>query len=184
MATLATGGQYQLQQNPTLCWPRRYAASMILSLDGQNLPTAQTCRPVAPDVYDPAGMEFSALLADSTRWTSTLLNGGVPNDTLWLWPASVESDAMPASDSHIHYRGIHLTRGAHVLTVTSLCGLWDFDALKLVPSTPDTIIPTHVEHDRSDTRVFNLCGQQVCLKGERTLDPGLYIVGGLKMLVR
>jgi len=126
-----TRNQYVIEDAPGLDWVSRYYASMILSLDGTNLPTSQKARPLAPTKYEADGNTFNGILADENLWESTLVDGQA-NDTLWLWPsAGGNNDRVPEYNKTPDYIKIHLTKGTHTMTVTSLCSGWDFDCMKI-----------------------------------------------------
>jgi hypothetical protein len=115
-----------------LNYTKRYNASMILQLDGTNVPTNQKLRPVAPDTYEEDGATFNTILSDKSKWISTL-NTKTTTDTLWFWPqAGGVSNAAPYYNDEPDYAAVHLTAGTHRFKVQSLSSAWDFDCFKLV----------------------------------------------------
>ena len=117
--------QYVISGNEGLDWVGRYYASMVLALDGANLKTAQRTRPLIPRNGTANRTTFQ------NTQVSTLVNGQ-PNDTLWLWPrAAASSDTTPYYNTTPDYANVSLSAGTHTLTVTSLCGGWDFDCIEI-----------------------------------------------------
>ena len=172
-------------------WVSRYYGSMILSLDGTNLPTSQKARPLAPEDYEPDGKTFNDILSDETLWESTLVAGGA-NDTLWLWPsAGGNNEKKPHYNDTPDYIKIHLTKGTHTLTVTSLCSGWDFDCLKIEDFNTSGIQSTHFEpapsiycnnstiytNSHEEIRIYNGTGQLMKrFHGQAQMPKGFYIV--------
>lgn len=122
---------YQVEDAPTLNWPKHYAGAMVLSLDGKNLTTTQTARPIAPDEYQSRGTNFNQITTHPDRWTSTL-NGKESTDTLWVWSRAGGNNSQ---SSYVHddpdYRNIDLPRGKHVFKVKSISAPWNFDCIKV-----------------------------------------------------
>ena len=91
-----------------MVWSRRYAGgAYVLNLDGNDIATNQKSFPSImkrPDrIYTKNGVagddaytveelaDYKAVIDDPTQWTSTLLEDGSPNDTLFTW-ANVTND--------------------------------------------------------------------------------------------
>lgn len=186
-----TRNQYIIDNATNLDWVSRYYGSMILSLDGTNLPTSQKARPLAPEDYEPDGKTFNDILSDETLWESTLVAGGA-NDTLWLWPsAGGNNEKKPHYNDTPDYIKIHLTKGTHTLTVTSLCSGWDFDCLKIEDFNTSGIQSTHFEpapsiycnnstiytNSHEEIRIYNGTGQLMKrFHGQAQMPKGFYIV--------
>lgn len=131
---------YNIAGEPYLNWPRQYAGAMVLSLDGTNVPTTQVSRPVAPEAYQARGTNFNKVLTKPENWTSTLSNGALQTDTLWLWPVAGGNNTGSAYyNAKPDYKSVHISKGKHVLRVTSLCGPWNFDCLKIECYEPSGI---------------------------------------------
>lgn len=175
---VAPGYEYIIDGEPSLNWPKEYAAAMVLNINGKDItPAAQSVRPVATST-DAA--EFDALLADQSRWTSTAKADGSASEVLYFWPKSGndEGDAC-AYGEEPDYVNVHLAAGTYKLTVNSLCYPWHFDNIRIAPTTASGI--EGVAADKAaDTRVFNLMGVE--MKGK--LAPGIYIRGGRKFIVK
>ena len=126
----APGSTYVIDGSTTLNWPKQYAASMMLALDGVTLKPNQISRPVAPYVYEEDGSTFNSILANKSNWTSTQVNG-LNNDTLWFWPEA-GGDNTPIShyNAQPDYLSVHLSQGLHTFTLTSMCSPWIFDCIK------------------------------------------------------
>ena len=172
------GYEYIIEDNPTLNWPKQYAASMILSVDGKDIAPAN--QPARPVVTDTDGSGFDALLADKDLWTSTAEADGSKSDVLYFWPKSSTDDGTVCDYNETpDYVGVHLPAGSYNLTVKSLCYPWHFDNLLLTPSSV-TGLESIEAAKATDNRVFNIMGIEV--KGE--LAPGIYIRGGKKFIVK
>ena len=138
---------YNIAGEPYLNWPRQYAGAMVLSLDGTNVPTTQVSRPVAPETYQARGTNFNKVLTKPENWTSTLSNGALQTDTLWLWPVAGGNNTGSAYyNAKPDYKNVHISKGKHVLRVTSLCGPWNFDCLKIECYEPSgiNVVPSAV----------------------------------------
>lgn len=138
---------YNIAGEPYLNWPRQYAGAMVLSLDGTNVPTTQVSRPVAPEAYQARGTNFNKILTKPENWTSTLSNGALQTDTLWLWPVAGGNNTGSAYyNAKPDYKNVHISKGKHVLRVTSLCGPWNFDCLKIECYEPSgiNVVPSAV----------------------------------------
>lgn len=127
---VAPGMSYAIDGSAALNWPKQYAASMMLALDGVTLKPNQISRPVAPDTYEEDGATFNSILANKSNWASTQIDG-VNNDTLWFWPEA-GGDNSPAAhyNAQPDYLSIHLSQGLHTFTLTSMCSPWIFDCIK------------------------------------------------------
>ncbi len=136
---------YNIAGDPYLNWPKRYAGAMVLSIDGSNVATTQVSRPVAPEAYQARGTNFNKILTKPENWTSTLSNGALQTDTLWLWPVAGGNNTGSAYyNADPDYKSVHIGKGKHVFRVTSLCGPWIFDCLKIECYEPSGIntVPT------------------------------------------
>lgn len=135
------GFEYVIDGKPSLNWPKQYAASMTLAIDGEELvPTDQPLRPAAPAVYTEDGAEFNAILADRGRWTSTREDDGSASTTLYFWPkAGGDNTTVPAYGEQPDYKRVRLTAGTHKLTVTSLCYPWHFDNIRIAPAGDSSV---------------------------------------------
>lgn len=122
---------YYIEDAPTLNWPKYYAGAMVLSLDGKNMITTQTARPVAPDEYQSRGTNFNQIATHPERWTSTL-NGKEQTDTLWVWSrAGGNSSQSSFCHDDPDYRNVFLAKGKHIIKVKSISSPWNFDCLRV-----------------------------------------------------
>lgn len=174
------GYQYQIEGEPSLNWPKEYAASMILYIDGVAVkPANQPMRPAAPAQFSEDGAEFDAILADPSRWISTKKADGSVSEVLYFWPRSgADAGLTPDYRDEPDYRSIRLSAGTHRIEVRSLCYPWNFDNLRVTPSNPSAL--PSVEADVTDTRIFNLMG----IECQQPLRPGIYIQAGRKFVVK
>lgn len=180
---VAPGYQYVIDGNPSLNWPKQYAASMILAIDGNELtPFSQPLRPAVPVVFSEDGAEFEAILADKDRWISTKEADGSTSNVLYFWPKSGSDDGLtPAYNETPDYRDVKLKAGTYKLTVTSLCYPWNFDNLLITPAGAQSSIDIIGEDERpADNRIFNLMG----IECREPLTPGIYIRNGKKFIVK
>lgn len=180
---VAPGYQYSIENDPTLNWPKQYAASMILSVDGEEqTPADQPLRPSVPSVFAEDGAEFDAILADKDRWISTKEADGSTSNVLYFWPkAGGNNEVTAVYNEEPDYRGIFLTAGTHKLTVTSLCYPWHFDNLRIAPEGSQSAIDIIGEDMReTDNRIFNIMGVEC----REPLAPGIYIRNGKKFIVK
>ncbi len=176
---VAPGYQYIIEDNPSLNWPKQYAAAMTMTLGDQELTPAN--QPLRPEVTSADGADFDAVLADKSRWISTAEKDGAPSNVLYLWPKSSTDDGSEMSYNETpDYVNVHIPAGTSKLTLTSLCYPWHFDNIKIAPTTASGIESVGADSDEADTRVFNLMGIE--MKGE--LAPGIYIRGGKKFVVK
>lgn len=131
---------YNIAGEPALNWPKQYAGAMVLSLDGTNVPTTQVSRPIAPEAYQARGTNFNKVLTKPENWTSTLHDGALQTDTLWLWPVAGGNNTGSAYyNADPDYKSLHIAQGRHTLRVTSICGPWNFDCLKIECYEPSGI---------------------------------------------
>ena len=122
---------YIVENEPALNWPKHYAGAMVISLDGANLTTTQTARPVAPDAYQSRGTNFNTIKSHPERWTSTL-NGKEKTDTLWVWSKSGgNNDQSSICHDDPDYRNVLLKKGKHTIKVKSISAPWNFDCLRI-----------------------------------------------------
>lgn len=184
---------YIINDDPSLNWPKHYAGAMVVSLDGTNLYTTQTARPIAPDQYQSRGTNFNTILTHPDRWTSTL-NGKEMTDTLWVWS---RSGGNSAQSSFYHdapdYKDLKLTRGKHTIKVKSLSSPWNFDCLRLdcysmtsgitSPHAASPVIITGgkgcitLSGATGEACIYSLTGALVGRAQDTiTLQPGIYIV--------
>lgn len=177
------GYQYAIDGNPALNWPKQYAASMTLAIDGNELtPFNQPLRPSVPAVFSEDGTEFDTILADKDRWISTKEADGTVSNVLYFWPESSSDDGLTSVYNETpDYRDVKLKAGTYKLTVTSLCYPWHFDNLRITPAGVQSgidIIETDGRAD--DNRIFNLLG----IECREPLAPGIYIRNGKKFIVK
>lgn len=138
---------YIIAGEPNLNWAKQYAGAMVLSIDGENIPTTQVSRPIAPEIYQARGTNFNKVLTKPENWTNTLSNGALQTDTLWLWPVAGGNNTGSAYyNVDPDYKNIHIEKGKHVMRVRSLCGPWNFDCLKIECYEPSgiNVVPTTV----------------------------------------
>lgn len=177
------GYQYAIDGNPALNWPKQYAASMTLAIDGNELtPFNQPLRPSVPAVFSEDGTEFDAILADKDRWISTKEADGSVSNVLYFWPESGSDDGLTSAYNETpDYRDVKLKAGTYKLTVTSLCYPWHFDNLRITPAGVQSGIDI-IETDGRvvDNRIFNLLG----IECRGPLAPGIYIRNGKKFIVK
>ncbi len=133
---------YIVQGEPTLNWPKHYAGAMVISLDGKNLATTQTARPVPPDEFQTRGTNFNTIVSHPDQWTSTL-NGKLETDTLWIWSrAGGNSQQSSVVHDAPDYRNVFLSKGKHVIKVKAISSPWNFDCLRLDCYAPTSGITT------------------------------------------
>lgn len=177
------GYQYAIDGNPALNWPKQYAASMTLAIDGNELtPFNQPLRPSVPAVFSEDGTEFDAILADKDRWIPTKEADGSVSNVLYFWPESGSDDGLTSVYNETpDYRDVKLKAGTYKLTVTSLCYPWHFDNLRITPAGVQSGIDI-IETDgrAADNRIFNLLG----IECREPLAPGIYIRNGKKFIVK
>lgn len=167
------GFGYVVEKNPSLNWPKAYAASMKLEIDGVEIaPANQPLRPAVPDVFDPAGTEFNSILADRSRWVSTASNGNEPANVLYFWPKEGGRDDVEfIYNEEPDYVNVPLSAGEHVIKVKSMSYPWHFDALK-ISSGQSGIGYIQPEGDEVvSSRYFDLQGRQL----ESAPQNGLYL---------
>lgn len=176
------GYAYEIEDNPSLNWPRQYAASMILTIDGEPvIPADQPLRPAAPEVYSEDGTEFDSILADKSRWVSTANADGSASEVLYFWPSSGgNNDVVSDYAEKPEYKNVKLSAGRHELKVTSLCYPWHFDNIKFSPAEDAGMDAIAVDARREDGRIFNVMGVEC----KAPLAPGIYISNGKKFVVK
>lgn len=167
------GYGYMMENNPLLNWPKAYAASMRLELDGTILtPANQPLRPAVPETFDPAGSEFNRILADKSQWVSTANADGTPSNVLYFWPKEGGSDDVEfVYNEQPDYQAVKLTAGEHKLTVRSLCYPWHFDAIKLNSKTSGIAAVADEESEVVATQYFDLQGRML----QAAPESGLYL---------
>lgn len=170
------GYEYTVEGDPTLNWPRKYAASMTLEIDGTEVaPSYQRTR---PDAQGDATL-FDTLIADKDSWISTAEADGSVSNTLYFWPeSSTDNGSTFIMSEKPDYEKVHLTAGTHKIAVNSLSYPWHFDRLVIKPTNPVNV--ANVLTETPDDRVFDLMGVEC--KGE--LAPGIYVRGGKKFIVK
>lgn len=183
---------YRIEHEPSLNWPRHYAGAVVVSLDGVNLITTQTARPLVPETFQARGTNFNTIAADKSKWTSTLTGGALSTDTLWLWSKANVNGSL-VYNQEPDYSRVHLAPGQHVLKIASLCGAWTFDCIKVDcyqptgVTTVERAVPSrlkawggmgavHVESDKP-ARVFSITGRLMGTTASALQVPaGIYIV--------
>lgn len=168
------GYQYVIADNPTLNWPKQYAASMLLSIDGKEVaPNGQESHPV---VSSADAADFDALVADKSRWTARAAG----DNTLYFWPSSSTDDGSICSYGETpDYVNVCLPKGTYKIAVTSLCYPWHFDNLRIAPTSASGIEGVAAT-TKGDNRVYNLMGVEC----HAPLAPGIYIRNGKKFIVK
>lgn len=169
------GISYTIAGNPTLNWPRQYAASMVLSIDGVELsPSNQSMRPAVPEVFDEDGAEFNRILADKSQWVSTAGSEGMPTNVLYFWPEQGGDNTFATHyNDKPDYQSVTLKAGVHRLTVKSLSYPWHFDNIKIDTQNASSGLDA-VAIDNTDAPVYwyNLQGIAI---NPATAAPGLYL---------
>lgn len=170
------GYQYIVEGNPMLNWPKQYAASMTLALDGVELiPADQPLRPAVPEIFTEDGSEFNSILADKDRWISTKEADGSVSPVLYFWPkAGGDNNPTIAYGDKPDYKNIKLAAGTHKLTVNSLSYPWHFDNLKISDSSLSGIIDV-MAGEQSPFRVVGINGAVMV---ETDLDFTVYNAAG------
>ncbi len=188
---------YNIAGEPYLNWPKQYAGAMVLSIDGSNVPTTQVARPVAPETYQARGTNFNKILTKPESWASTLADGALQTDTLWLWPVAGGNNTGSAYyNAEPDYKNVHIGKGKHVIRVSSLCGPWNFDCLKIECYEPSGI--NTVPAPTSGAMNLTQAGSTLTIKSEEpvavygidgrchaTLSPGtssIALPGGIYIL--
>lgn len=168
------GISYSIENNPTLNWPKQYAASMTLSIDGVELtPANQPMRPAVPETFTEDGAEFNRILADKSQWVSTKNTNGTASNVLYFWPKQGGDNSFATQyNEKPDYQAVHLTKGEHIITINSLCYPWHFDNLKINDSNTSGI--DNIVNDNLDAPVewYNLQGIRI---NPETASPGLYL---------
>lgn len=183
---------YVIENEPALNWPRHYAGAVVLSLDGANLATTQTARPLVPETFQARGTNFNRIASDESKWTSTLTGGALATDTLWLWSRANVNGSLGYNDEP-NYRNVHIARGSHVLKITSMCSPWTLDCFKIdcyeptAVTTIESAAPSrlkawggngavYVESDQP-ARIYSLTGRLMGTTSHSLqVPPGIYIV--------
>ena len=146
-------------------------------LDGKNVKTTQTARPIAPDVFQSTGSDFTKIVKDTTNWHSTLVNGTEPNDTLWFWPVQGRSNTLTSRyNSKPDYSKIFLCKGFHTFRVKSLCSKWNLDCFKIEIFKETSLDNATVDNSsKQKLRVHGSQGKIVVLDGT---NVSVYDIGG------
>jgi hypothetical protein len=113
-------------------WVHRYSASYVFKLDEKDMKGYQLTRPVW--AQDGNLDNFKAVAGDSSKWTSTVVNG-VNNDTIWCWPMPDNPSTWASHyGSKPEFQNVHLTQGKHVFRIQSLASQFFFDEFKIEPA--------------------------------------------------
>ncbi|MBR5087554.1 MAG: T9SS type A sorting domain-containing protein [Muribaculaceae bacterium] len=187
---------YQIEGATELNWPKHYTGSMILMLDGNNLKTTQTARPIAPDEFQSTGSNFTKIVKDTANWQSTLVNGLEPNDTLWMWPVQGRYNTLTSRyNATPDYKSVFLSKGVHTFRIKSLCSSWNFDCMKIVinqTSGLQTLVSTNnrnlnvfggrgtiVINEKHPVIIYDINGRLIAHASTTISVPsGIYIVKG------
>jgi len=168
---------YQVEGAPDLNWPKYYAGAMVVSLDGKNLITTQTARPIAPDVYQSRGTNFNVIATHRDQWTSTL-NGKEETDTLWVWSKAGGNNSQSSTmHDDPDYRNVPLSKGKHVLKVKSISSPWNLDCIKF-----DCYVPTAITDITPGTAPVTITSGKgyIAVKGT-TQQAQVYTISGILM---
>lgn len=173
-------------------WVATFSGAARVSIDGQVLNTLQTAHPVNTGTVL---AEYKAVLNNKTLWTPNLRP-----DIVWFYPHKdsltlnvpfYQRDLYDEPDNFV----AHVSKGQHVVRVTSLAGKWNFDELSLrAEAEPEGISATsEAEGLRIEGRTvyagsadaatlmeaYDMAGRRVCRAtgGRLTLpSAGLYII--------
>lgn len=160
-------------------WTKRYCASVVVSLDGNNLMSNWSAYPQNNGYSQ---LEYAAVISDpTTGWKNTqiLKNGVLVNsDTLhifpdprnnggnmMLWSTYYKSDLFQdlknaGSDDAFtpyikpDYANVPLTKGRHTIKVQSLAPMWHFDEMKIVPKSGATGLDVTNADNKNNLIVF------------------------------
>ncbi|WP_302988160.1 hypothetical protein [uncultured Muribaculum sp.] len=170
------GISYSIENNPTLNWPKQYAASMTLSIDGVELtPANQPMRPAVPETFTEDGAEFNRILADQSQWVSTKNTDGTASNVLYFWPKQGGDNPFATQyNEKPDYQAVALKAGTHKITVKSLSYPWHFDNIKIDTknSTSGIDSVTSDNDDNAPVMWYNLQGMPV---DPASAAPGLYL---------
>jgi len=138
---------------------KKYVASAVLSLDGENMTTNWSSYPKNAGL---AQLEYAALASDpSIGWTDTqitkegvLVNSdtlhifpnplsGTTENPMFVWSTYYKSDLFtqmqtqtgdPTLAAYVKpdYANVYLSAGRHTIKVQSLAAMWHFDEIKIV----------------------------------------------------
>lgn len=165
-------------------------------LDGNNLKTTQTARPIAPDEFQSTGSNFTKIVKDTTNWQSTLVNGVEPNDTLWMWPVQGRANTLTSRyNATPDYKGVLLSKGTHIFRIKSLCSSWNYDCMKIVINQTSDLHTLNSTNNRElnvyggrgtiiinenlPVCIYDINGQQIAItKTTMSIPSGIYIVKG------
>ena len=152
------GPNFQIKGHEGQIWLRRYGQAYVLALNGENLKTNQTSFPNpfkteaarnkggAINDYVYTADEYAALKADQSKWTSTLLEDGTPNDTLFTWDYTNAywSVSIPKliTDGAVgdQYANVPLKKGKNTLWLKKLAGV-DNTFRAILIETTDAVVP-------------------------------------------
>lgn len=169
------GNSYTIEGDPTLNWPRRYAASMTMAIDGNVIkPSNQPLRPAVPAEFSEDGAEFNRILADKSQWLPTAGDDGTPSEILYFWPVAGGDDSFTTRyNERPDYQAIPLSAGTHKITVQSYSYPWHFDNIRIEAATHVSGIDTVVDdYNKTPVEWYNLQGLRV---NPETAAPGLYL---------
>lgn len=168
------GISYTIEGNPTLNWPKQYAASMVLSIDGEEItPSNQPARPAVPEVFTEDGAEFNRILADETQWVSTRNADGTASKVLYFWPAQGGDNSFATRyNEKPDYQSVSLKAGTHKLCVKSLSYPWHFDNIKIDTENVSGIEDVNADNSQYPVEWFDLQGRSI---NPATVAPGIYL---------
>lgn len=173
-------------------WVATFSGAARVSIDGHVLNTLQTVHPVNNGM--PLA-EYKAVLNDKSLWTPNLTR-----DIIWFYPHKdsltlnvpfYQKDLYAEPDNFV----AHVSKGRHVIRVTSLAGKWNFDELSLrAEAEPEGVLSVSAEDglkiegrtvyvgsadDLTLIEAYDMYGHKVCsATGRRLTLPaaGLYII--------
>ncbi len=168
------GNSYSIEGAPELNWPKQYAASMTLAIDGTIVkPSNQPLRPAVPSVFSEDGAEFNRILADKSQWISTAAPDGTTADQLYFWPKAGGDDSFqPRYNERPDYQSIPLKAGMHKITIQSYSYPWHFDNIRITNTNTSGIMDVAGDYSDEPVQWFNLQGIAV---DPATASPGLYL---------
>lgn len=173
-------------------WVATFSGAARVSIDGHVLNTLQTAHPVNTGTVL---AEYKAVLNNKSLWTPNL-----SRDIIWFYPHKdsltlnvpfYQKDLYAEPDNFV----AHVSKGRHVIRVTSLAGKWNFDELSLrAEAEPEGVLTVPAEDRlRMEGRTvyvsgadgwtlieaYDMAGRRVCsaTSGRLTLPAaGLYII--------
>lgn len=188
------GSQSSIVGEPELTnWVKKYTASTLLLLDGEELKPNQTSHPVNTAVDKEA---YTALLQDKSQWTANPADDNAlwfyPNyNNMSSWASYYQKDVYGEPDNFT----VNVSKGQHTICVKSLASQWLFDEMSLEGRQLNAIgkIHTAAFSLRADgttihidlptpgavAEVFDFTGRRVYSGTDTAVDvgtPGVYIV--------